>query len=56
MADIVVQVEGVGELHFPEGTPMDVIQAKVKELTGPTADTACQIYIPRSDFRLCRRD
>lgn len=39
MADIVVQVEGVGELHFPEGTPMDVIQAKVKELTGPTAET-----------------
>lgn len=35
MNDIVVQIEGVGELRFPEGTPMDVIQAKVKELTAP---------------------
>lgn len=35
MNDIVVQIEGVGELRFPEGTSMDVIQAKVKELTAP---------------------
>lgn len=33
MSDIIVQIEGVGELRFPEGTSMDVIQAKVKELT-----------------------
>lgn len=35
MNDIVVQIDGVGELRFPEGTSMDVIQAKVKELTAP---------------------
>jgi hypothetical protein len=35
MNEIVVQIEGVGELRFPEGTSMDVIQAKVKELTAP---------------------
>lgn len=35
MNDVVVQIEGVGELRFPEGTSMDVIQAKVKELTAP---------------------
>lgn len=35
MNDIVVQIDGVGELRFPQGTSMDVIQAKVKELTAP---------------------
>lgn len=35
MNEIIVQVEGVGELRFPEGTSMDVIQATVKKLTAP---------------------
>jgi hypothetical protein len=32
--DIIVEVEGVGELSFPDGTDPAVIQATVKRLTG----------------------
>ena len=35
MSDITVEIEGVGQLVFPEGTPMSVIQQKVNELTAP---------------------
>lgn len=31
---IIVEIDGIGELEFPDGTDPSVIQAKVKELTG----------------------
>lgn len=35
---IIVEVDGIGELEFPDGTDPAVIQAKVRELTAPKAD------------------
>lgn len=36
---IIVEIDGIGELEFPDGTDPAVIQAKVRELTAPKSDT-----------------